>query len=213
MPISKEIRAGIAACLIFTAGVGGAAAVVAKSSGLGVEFDSSLHIKGISHTIQCPHPDVLPREGKYTVVFSNGRIETRDPNAVYFGELQTFFAKLLEKYPQGYQIDVINPFKKAPKTTRAGIINVTQENDDMVINFVKKAGKIPPFIFRFGKEVKIEQGDFEKSVFFLGSLFDQYRCEVDHVEIDIKSPYRLWMEGIRALDKYDRDGEMLKNKK
>lgn len=200
-PKFKNARLALAGALVLTAAAGLA---VARSQRIGIEGE------GIVKTVKCPHPEVIDRNLKVMLLRFPTSKEP-DRSSVELARINDFFRQLLNKNPEGYQIDAISPFDAAPKTTRYGVLNVLSGDQAVVFNYVRKARGIGSFQARIsedGIEILKEEVPAPGRVdSFIRSFFDKNGCEVDHKEVDSKSPSRLYIERIHSLKDYGLDGE------
>ncbi len=169
----------------------------------------SIEQEGIIQTIKCPHPQILDRDVKVVLVrFPNSKVPDRP--GVDIARINEFFRRLLDKNPGGYQLDAIRPFGAAPKTTRDGVLSVSEKDQAIVLDYVRKVRGIGSFQARIS-EKGIEVLDKEPPAgidSFIESFFDKNGCEVDHKKVDPKFPNRLFIERIHSLKEYGLDGEM-----
>lgn len=190
----------MAGVFVFGATIG----VVAKTQRIGIEQE------GIVQTVKCPHPEVLDRDVKVMLVrFPTSK--NPDRSGVDTAKINEFFRQLSDKYPDGYQIDVITAFRAAPKATRAGVLNVSGMGKSIDFDYVRKTRGIKSFRARIS-EVGIESLDLEPTTgvdTFIRSFFDENGCEKDHILVDPVSPYRLYIERVHSLKEYGFDGERI----
>lgn len=173
----------------------------------------SIEQEGIIQTIKCPHPQILDRDVKVVLVrFPNSK--EPDQSEVVIARINQFFQELLNKNPDGYQIDAVRPFGffgAPPKTTRDGVFSVYKTGQGMEINYVRKVKGPESFrvmISEVGIEVLNEKMPAPgRADSFIRSFFDKNGCEIDHKKVDPNSPDRLFMEWTRSLKDHNFNGE------